>query len=196
MTAVDGNTYIDFAGGIGVLNVGHTAAAVVEAVRSQAERLTHSCFHVLPSEGYVEVARRLNGITPGRIPKKTVLFNSGAEAVENAVKIARAYTGRPAVICFEDAFHGRTLLALSLTSKVAPYKRGFGPFVSEVYRIPYAYCYRCPFGLSYPGCHVSCAEHLQDTFRKVVDPESVAALIVEPVLGGALSSPQGSIWVA
>ena len=120
---------------------------------------------------------------PGDFPKKTLLVNSGAEAVENAVKIARAYTRRPAVICFEDAFHGRTLLAMSLTSKTHPYKAGFEPFASDVYRIPYAYCYRCSYGLTYPSCGMHCGHHLEDTFARVVAAESVAAIIVEPVLG-------------
>ncbi len=183
LTDVDGNTFLDFAGGIGVLNVGHAAPPVVAAAREQLDRFTHTCFHVVPYEGYVAVAERLNRMTPGLFPKKTVLFNSGAEAVENAIKIARSYTRRPAVLCFEDAFHGRTLMALSLTSKVATYKKGFGPFAPEVYRVPYAYCYRCPIGLTYPSCQVACADLLREVFSRVVDPEGVAALIVEPVLG-------------
>jgi len=118
------------------------------------------------------------------------LLNTGAEAVENAIKIARAYTKRPAVICFDDAFHGRTLLALSLTSKTHPYKAGFAPFVSDIYRIPFAYCYRCAFGLKYPSCELTCARHLEDVFRRVVPAESVAAVIAEPVLGeGGFMAP-------
>jgi len=183
LTDVDGNTFLDFVGGIGVLNIGHSAPPVVAAARAQLERFTHTCFHVVPYEGYVAVAERLNRITPGGFPKKTALFNSGAEAVENAIKIARSYTRRPAVLCFEDAFHGRTLMALSLTSKVATYKKGFGPFAPEIYRVPYAYCYRCPIGLTYPSCQVACADLLHEVFERVVDPDSVAALIVEPVLG-------------
>ncbi|MCI0572667.1 MAG: aminotransferase class III-fold pyridoxal phosphate-dependent enzyme, partial [Myxococcaceae bacterium] len=142
---VDGNRLLDFAGGIGCLNVGHTSEAVVGAAAAQLSRLTHGCFHVTPYEGYVALAERLNRLTPGHFPKKTLFTNSGAEAVENAVKIARAATGRPAVLAFEDGFHGRTLLALSLTSKVHPDKAGFGPFVPEVYRVPYGYCYRCSY---------------------------------------------------
>src|SRR5207302_2782898 len=180
---VDGNRMIDFAGGIGCLNTGHRAPAVVEAVRRQLDRFLHTSFNVLPYEGYVRLAERLNELTPGGFPKKTLLVNSGAEAVENAIKIARAYTRRPAVICFEDAFHGRTLLTLSLTSKTHPYKSGFEPFVSDVYRIPYAYCYRCAYSLQYPSCNLFCAYHLEDTFRRVVAAESVAAIIVEPVTG-------------
>jgi 4-aminobutyrate aminotransferase/(S)-3-amino-2-methylpropionate transaminase len=180
---VDGNHLLDFAGGIGCLNVGHTAPLVVEAVTRQAERYLHSCVHVTPNDGYVRLAEALNARCPGRWPKKTLLVNSGAEAVENAIKIARAYTGRQAVIAFEDAFHGRTLLALALTSRTHPYKAGFGPFAPEVYRMPYAYCYRCPYGLEHPDCGAYCAQRLDDVFRKVVAAESVAAIIVEPLLG-------------
>lgn len=180
---VDGNRLLDFAGGIGTLNTGHRAPGVVAAIRAQLERHLHLCFSVTPYEGYVRLAERLNRITPGNFPKKTFLANSGAEAIENAVKFARAYTGRQAIICFEDAFHGRTLLTMSLSSKTHPYKAGFGPFASEVYRIPHAYCYRCSYSLRYPSCDIFCARHLEDTFRRVVAAESVAAVIVEPVLG-------------
>ncbi len=122
-------------------------------------------------------------LRPDSSPKKTLILNSGAEAVENAIKIARAYTKRPAVICFEDGFHGRTLLALSLTSKTHPYKAGFEPFASDIYRVPYAYCYRCSYSLTYPDCKLHCAWHLEDTFKRVVAAESVAAIIAEPILG-------------
>jgi 4-aminobutyrate aminotransferase/(S)-3-amino-2-methylpropionate transaminase len=125
----------------------------------------------------------MNEVTPGKFPKKTIFVNSGAEAVENAVKIARAYTKRPAVIAFEDAFHGRTMMTLALTSKTHPYKAGFAPFPSEVYRVPYAYCYRCSYSLKYPSCELYCARHLEDTFKRVVANEEVAAVIAEPVLG-------------
>ncbi len=180
---VDGNRLIDFAGGIGCLNVGHRTPPVMAAIREQIEKFLHVCFSVTPYEGYIAVAEKLNALAPGKFAKKTLLVNSGAEAVENAVKIARAYTKRPAVICFEDAFHGRTLLAMSLTSKTHPYKAGFEPFASDVYRIPYAYCYRCAYGLSYPSCQIACAHHLEDAFKRIVAPESVAAVIAEPVLG-------------
>ena len=180
---VDGNRFIDFAGGIGCLNAGHRAPEVIAALRRQLERFLHTCFMVTPYEGYVKLAEKLNAAAPGDFPKKTLLLNSGAEAVENAVKIARAYTRRPAIICFEDAFHGRTLLTMSLTSKTHPYKAGFEPFASDIYRVPYAYCYRCSYGLTYPDCAVHCAHHLEDTFMRVVAAESVAAVIVEPVLG-------------
>jgi 4-aminobutyrate aminotransferase/(S)-3-amino-2-methylpropionate transaminase len=183
ITDVDGNRLLDFAGGIGCLNVGHTNDAVVKAAAEQLRRLTHGCFHVTPYEGYVRLAERINATLPGDFVKKTLFVNSGAEAVENAVKIARAATGREAVLAFEDGFHGRTLLALSLTSKVHPYKGGFGPFAPEVYRAPYAYCYRCAYRLSYPSCGVACVDALDDYFKKYVEAENVAAVIVEPVLG-------------
>jgi 4-aminobutyrate aminotransferase/(S)-3-amino-2-methylpropionate transaminase len=180
---VDGNRLLDFAGGIGCVNVGHTNEAVVRAAARQLARLTHGCFHVTPYEGYVTLAERLNALVPGDFAKKTLFANSGAEAVENAVKIARAATGRSAVLAFEDGFHGRTLLALSLTSKVHPYKAGFGPFAPEAYRAPYAYCYRCTYRLTHPSCGLVCVDALEDVFKRHVAAEQVAAVIVEPVLG-------------
>ena len=180
---VDGNRYVDFAGGIGCINVGHRREAVVAAIREQLDRYLHTCVQVTPYEGYVRLAERMNEVTPGRFRKKTLFVNSGAEAIENAVKIARVHTGRPGVIAFEDAFHGRTMMTLALTSKTHPYKAGFAPFPSDVYRIPYAYCYRCSYSLRYPSCDVFCASHLEDTFKRVVAAEEVAAVIAEPVLG-------------
>ena len=179
----DGNRYIDFAGGIGCQNTGHRAPGVVRAIERQLEKFLHVCVQVTGYESYVRLAERLNQVTPGDFPKKTLLVNTGAEAVENAVKIARAATGRPGIIAFEDAFHGRTMMALSLTSKTHPYKAGFQPFPGEVYRIPYAYCYRCSYSLKYPSCDLYCARHLEDTFKRVVASEGVAAVIAEPVLG-------------
>ena len=180
---VDGREFIDFAGGIGVMNVGHSHPKVVAAIKDQAEKFTHTCFMVLPYEAAVLLAEKLCAVTPGSFPKAAVFVNSGAEAVENAVKIARYYTKRPAIITFENAFHGRTLLTMSLTSKVKPYKFGFGPFAPEIYRMPYAYCYRCPFGLKYPSCNVACADYLNEFFISHVAAETTAALIVEPVQG-------------
>jgi 4-aminobutyrate aminotransferase / (S)-3-amino-2-methylpropionate transaminase / 5-aminovalerate transaminase len=180
---VDGNRFIDFAGGIGCINTGHRSPGVVNAIQKQTGEFLHTCVQVTPYEGYVRLAERMNQLTPGKFPKKTLFVNSGAEAVENAVKIARAYTGRPGIIAFEDAFHGRTMMTLALTSKTHPYKAGFQPFPSEVYRIPYAYCYRCSFSLKYPSCDLYCARHLEDTFKRVVAQEGVAAVIAEPVLG-------------
>jgi 4-aminobutyrate aminotransferase / (S)-3-amino-2-methylpropionate transaminase / 5-aminovalerate transaminase len=183
LTDVDGNRLLDFAGGIGCVNVGHANEAVVKAATAQLERFTHSCFHVTPYEAYISLAERLNSLVPGSFKKKTIFANSGAEAVENAVKIARAATGRPAVLAFEDGFHGRTLLALSLTSKVHPYKAGFGPFAPEIYRAPYAYCYRCSYNLTHPSCGIACVDALEDFFKRYVEADQVAAVIVEPVLG-------------
>ena len=180
---VDGNRYVDFAGGIGCINIGHRREAVVAAIREQLDRYLHTCVQVTPYEGYVRLAERMNEVTPGRFRKKTLFVNSGAEAIENAVKIARVHTGRPGIIAFEDAFHGRTMMTLALTSKTHPYKAGFAPFPSDVYRIPYAYCYRCSYSLRYPSCDVFCASHLEDTFKRVVAAEEVAAVIAEPVLG-------------
>jgi 4-aminobutyrate aminotransferase/(S)-3-amino-2-methylpropionate transaminase len=180
---VDGNRYIDFAGGIGCANAGHRQEAVINAIRSQLDKFLHTCVQVTPYEGYIRLAERMNEVTPGKFPKKTLFVNSGAEAVENAVKIARAYTKRPAIIAFEDAFHGRTMMTLALTSKTHPYKAGFAPFPGEVYRVPFAYCYRCSYNLKYPSCDLYCARHLEDTFKRVVANEEVAAVIAEPVLG-------------
>src|SRR5271154_3899413 len=176
---VDGNRYLDFAGGIGCLNVGHRAPRVVSAIQEQLDKHLHLCFAVTPYESYIALAEKLNVLAPGNFAKKTIVLNTGAEAVENAVKIARAYTKRPAIICFEDAFHGRTLLAMTLTSKTNPYKVGFAPFAGEVYRIPYAYAYRAESGATAE----SFAHHLEEAFKRVVAPESVAAVIAEPVLG-------------
>ena len=180
---VEGREYIDFAGGIGVVNVGHCNDQVVAAIKEQADRFLHTCFHVVMYELYVELAKRLNEITPGDFAKKTFFVNSGAEAVENSVKVARYFTKRPAIITFENAFHGRTYMAMTLTSKVNPYKMGFGPFCPEVYRMPFAYCYRCSFGLEYPSCQIYCADYLEEFFIGNVGPESVAAVIAEPVQG-------------
>jgi 4-aminobutyrate aminotransferase/(S)-3-amino-2-methylpropionate transaminase len=163
--------------------VGHRAPGVVQAIHSQVDRYMHTCFQVLPYDSYVRLAERMNQLAPGKSPKKTFFVNSGAEAVENAVKVARAYTKRPAIIAFEDAFHGRTMMGLALTSKTHPYKAGFEPFPGDVYRVPFAYCYRCSYSLKYPECGVYCAQHLEDTFKRVVAAESVAAVIAEPVLG-------------
>jgi 4-aminobutyrate aminotransferase/(S)-3-amino-2-methylpropionate transaminase len=180
---VEGKRYIDFAGGIGVVNVGHCNDKVVAAVKDQAERYLHTCFHIVMYEPYVELCSRLNQLTPGSFAKKAILVNSGAEGVENAVKVARYYTKRPGVIVAEGAFHGRTLLAMSMTSKVKPYKLGYGPFAPEIYRMPYAYCYRCAFNLTYPSCEVACAHYLADFFIDHVAAEQTAAVVLEPVLG-------------
>ena len=189
---VEGRVFIDFAGGIGVMNVGHSHPRVVEALQEQAALFTHTCFMVQPYASVIQLADRLCRATPGTFAKAALFVNSGAEAVENAVKIARYATGRPAVIAFENGYHGRTLLTMSLTSKVKPYKFGFGPFAPEIYRMPYAYCYRCPYALSYPDCGVVCADKLKEVFINQVDPEHTAALIVEPIAGegGFITPPK------
>jgi 4-aminobutyrate aminotransferase/(S)-3-amino-2-methylpropionate transaminase len=181
VTDADGNRLIDFGGGIGVVNTGHRHPGVVDAVRAQLDRFAHVCFPVSTYEPYVELAERLNRITPGTHEKRTFMVNSGAEAVENAVKVARAFTGRPAIVCFEHGFHGRTNLAMALTAKVVPYKKGFGPFAPEVYRVPYPYCYRC--GHAGPRCCMAEAGYFERTFASLVDPGSVAAIVMELELG-------------
>jgi 4-aminobutyrate aminotransferase/(S)-3-amino-2-methylpropionate transaminase len=192
---VDGNRLIDFAGGIGCLNTGHRAPTVVDAIRRQLDRFLHTSFNVLPYESYITVCEKLNALVPGIGPKKTILVNTGAEAVENAIKIARFYTKRTGIISFEDAFHGRTYMAMATTSKTHPYKAGFAPFPAEVYRIPYAYCFRCAYSMTYPSCDVYCARHIEDTFKRVVAAESVAAVIVEPILGeGGFVTPPAEFY--
>ncbi|MDR5709413.1 MAG: 4-aminobutyrate--2-oxoglutarate transaminase [Armatimonadota bacterium] len=179
---VDGNRFLDLTGGVGCLAVGHAHPKVVRAIQEQAARFTHTDYAVVPYEVYVALCERLVNLAPGVHPKKAALFNSGAEAVENAVKLARAYTRRPALIAFEGAFHGRTYMALTLTSKVEPYKRDFGPFVPEVYRVPYPYPYRSPFPTPEQTA-AYCLQRLEEAFALHVQPDRVAAVVVEPVLG-------------
>ena len=173
---VEGRRYIDFVGGIGVLNVGHNHPRVMEAVRKQVDRVTHTSFQVVMYEPYLRLAQRLSELAPGDGPQKAIFFSTGAEAVENAVKIARAYTKRPAVISFRGGFHGRTLLALSLTGSVQPYKQNFGPYAAEVYQAPYPYEYR---GWSTERALAS----LEELLGADVSPDRVAAIVIEPVLG-------------
>ena len=189
---VDGNEYIDFATGISCLNVGHGNPEVVKAVREQLDKYLHLCFHVTPYESYVRLAEKLSTIAPGNLEKKALLVNSGAEAVENAVKISRRYSGRPTIVTFEYAFHGRTRLAMSLTGSVQPYKYGFGPLDPAVHRTPYAYCYRCSFGLEYPACNMRCVEYIRDTLEIHLSPDEVAAIIFEPIEGegGFIAPPK------
>jgi 4-aminobutyrate aminotransferase/(S)-3-amino-2-methylpropionate transaminase len=179
----DGNRYIDLAGGLGVLNVGRGNRRVLDAVHAQVDSFIHECFHVAMYEGYVELAETLNRLTPGDHAKKTMLANSGAEAVENAVKIARYFTGRDAVVTFTNAFHGRTLMGMTLTAKEMPYKHGFGPFAPEVHRVPFAYCYRCPLKLEYPSCGVACIDFAADVIDSQIGADQVACVVVEPVQG-------------
>ncbi len=185
LTDIDGNTYIDLTGGVGVLNVGHTHDRVKEALHQQVDRFLHTDFTNLPYESYVRLAERLNARFPGGGPATTLFLNSGAEAVENAVKIARAYTKRAGILAFERAFHGRTLMAMSLTSKTHPYKAGMGPFAPEVYRAPYPYSYRCEFSGGEPDheCGERCYAQIEKALLLQVAPEDLAAVIVEPVQG-------------
>lgn len=183
VTDTEGREYIDFTGGIGVMNVGHSHPRVLAAAHAQLDRFAHTCIHVIGYEAYIRLAARLNEVAPGNSSKRTYFVNSGAEAVENAVKIARCATGRPGIVAFENAFHGRTNLTLGLTSKISPYKKDFGPFTPEIYRIPYAYCYRCPLNLKYPACGVECAELLQRGFDNLFQPDKIACVIAEPVQG-------------
>jgi 4-aminobutyrate aminotransferase / (S)-3-amino-2-methylpropionate transaminase / 5-aminovalerate transaminase len=183
VTDVDGNRFIDLAGGLGVLNVGRGNPRVVAAIHEQVEKFLHECFHVSMYEGYVELAETLNRIVPGDQPRKTMLANSGAEAVENAVKISRYSTERDAVVAFSNAFHGRTLMSMTLTAKEMPYKKGFGPFAPEVHRLPFAYCYRCPFGLEHPSCGIACADYAADVIDSEIGASAVACMVIEPVQG-------------
>ena len=188
VTDVDGNTFVDFAGGVGVCNVGHSHPRVVEAIQEQAARFIHTDFTVVPYAGYVELAERLGALAPFAGPTRAAFFNSGAEAVENAVKIAKLATGRPAVIAFEGGFHGRTLMAMSMTSKVQPYKTGMGPFAPEVYRAPFPNDYR---GLSTSEA----LDELEWMFSSHVAASQVAAIVFEPQLGegGFLPAPHAFV---
>lgn len=180
---VDGNQLLDFAGGIGIANAGHCPPAVVQAVKKQLDRSIHTCTLVTTNEPSVELCELLNRLTPGDFPKKTLLANSGAEAVENAVNIAKYYTKRPAVIVFEGAYHGRTLLTMSMTSKYALFKKGYGSFMSEIYRLPAPNMYRPYAGMTKQEYLAHCIRQLDHAFIAQVDPAAVAAIVVEPVQG-------------
>ena len=188
---VDGNRYIDFAGGIGAMNIGHARPEVTQAIAEQAAKFTHTCFSVMMYEPYVALAERIVKLAPGDFPKKAIFFNSGAEAVENAVKIARSATGRPAIITFDYGFHGRTLMTMSMTSKVKPYKHGFGPFAPEVYHAPFPYEYR--MNMTPQAVSEYCIAQLEHMFVGKVAPDHVAAIIIEPVQGegGFIVAPPG-----
>jgi 4-aminobutyrate aminotransferase/(S)-3-amino-2-methylpropionate transaminase len=188
---VDGNRYIDFAGGIGAMNIGHARPEVTQAIAEQAAKFTHTCFSVMMYEPYVALAERIVKLAPGDFPKKAIFFNSGAEAVENAVKIARYATGRPAIITFDYGFHGRTLMTMSMTSKVKPYKHGFGPFAPEVYHAPFPYEYR--MNMTPQAVSEYCIAQLKHMFIGKVAPDHVAAVIIEPVQGegGFIVAPRG-----
>lgn len=182
LTDIDGNTFLDFAGAIGTLNVGHCPPRVVEALHAQIDQYLHPCFHVMMYEPYIKLAEKLNSITPGNHSKKTFFLSTGAEAVENAVKIARKYTGRKGIISFERGFHGRTYMSMSLTSKVKPYKYEFGPFAPETYKWPYPYYYRSE-GLKDKDHDNTLLKRFETFFLSEVPPEEVAAVIMEPVQG-------------
>ena len=188
---VDGNRYIDFAGGIGAMNIGHARPEVTRAIAEQATRFTHMCFSVVMYEPYVDLAERIVKLAPGDFEKKALFFNSGAEAVENAVKIARWATGRPAIITFDNAFHGRTLMTMTMTSKVKPYKYGFGPYAPEVYRAPFPYPYR--MNMTDQEASAFCIAELERMFSGDVAPDQVAAIVIEPVQGegGFMVAPPG-----
>ncbi len=184
MKDVDGNVYIDFTSGIGVTSLGHCVDEVVETISRQAAKLIHSCIHVVNYEPYIDLAKKLTEVTPGNFKKRAIMLNSGSEAVENAVKIVRQHTGRPGIISFENSFHGRSYMALTLTGKWDPYKVGFGPFVPGVHFTPFAYCYRCSFHLEYPGCSLHCVHHIEKSVLKTqIPPDQVGAIISEPIQG-------------
>jgi len=178
----EGREIVDFAGGIGTMNVGHSHPRVLAAAHAQLDRFAHTNFHVMAYEPYIRLAAKMNEKAPGPSPKRTYFVNSGAEAVENAVKVARAATGRPGIVVFENGFHGRTNLTMGLTSKLY-YKKNFGPYTPEIYRIPYAYCYRCPLNLEYPACGVECAELLRKGFDNYYQADKIACVIAEPMQG-------------
>ncbi|MFJ8528906.1 4-aminobutyrate--2-oxoglutarate transaminase [Bacillus sp. NPDC094106] len=183
ITDVDGNELIDFAGGIGMQNVGHCHPKVVKAIQEQVANSIHSCFHVAPYESYIALAERFNELTPGNFPKKTMFANSGAEAVENAVKIARKATGRSAIVSFERAYHGRTFMTMSLTSKVKPYKHGFGPFAPDVYKLPYPYYYRAEEGMTKEEVDQKILDYFERFMLEEVASDNIAAIILEPLQG-------------
>lgn len=195
VTDVDGNSFIDFAGGIGTMNLGHANARVSAAIAEQATKFTHACYHVTAYEPYLALAEKLNAMTPGSFAKKTMLANSGVEAVENAIKIARYATGRSGVIAFEHAFHGRTLLGMSLTSKVKPYKYGFGPMATDIYRLPYPYEYRWLHHERPIDWASEYEKIFAEFFASHVAADKIAALIIEPVLGegGFVPAPAAAL---
>lgn len=180
---IDGNVFVDFAAGIGVQNVGHCDPAIVSAIQDQTEKLIHPCFHVSLYESYVQLAQKLTEIVETKSSMKAMFANSGAEAVENAIKISRRYTKKTGILSLENSFHGRTFMAMSITSKVKPYKNGFGPFMADTYKIPSANCYRCPYQASYPSCGIACAEKFRTLLKGELSSDYIAVLIAEPVQG-------------
>jgi len=192
----DGNIFIDLGAGISVVNIGYSNPEVVEAVKKQAEKFFHTAFNVMKYESYVNLAKKLAEISPGDYEKKTIFVNSGAEAIENAVKVARGYTKKTDIISFEGAFHGRTLLTSSLNGRVNPFGMGFGPFAPGIHKIPFASCYRCVYGLKKENCNFRCAERLNEILSTLTNPENVAAVILEPIqgTGGFIVPPDEFIY--
>ena len=193
VTDVDGNTFLDFTGGIGVLNVGHLPDEVRAAIEEQAAKFLHTCYQVLPHEPYIRLAAALNRLVPGDVDRRTFFVNSGAEATENAVKLSRHFTGRDGVLAFEHAFHGRTMFGMAMTAKYRPYKAGFGPDAPSVHRMPFPYCYRCPVGREWGSCDYACLDVVAERIEKVVGDDRAACAIIEPVAGegGFIPAPDG-----
>jgi 4-aminobutyrate aminotransferase/(S)-3-amino-2-methylpropionate transaminase len=195
MKDVDGNTYIDFTSGIGVTSLGHCTDEIVETISDQASKIIHTCIHVVNYEPYLDLAQKLTEITPGDFKKRTIMLNSGSEAVENAIKVVRQSTGRPNILSFENSFHGRTYMAMTLTGKWDPYKVGLGPFVPGVYFTPFPYAYRCPWDTDDPDeCGKAAIHHIEkNIFKTQVDPSTVGAIITEPIQGeGGFIDPPDS----
>lgn len=192
LSDVDGNIYIDLTAGIGVHNTGHRPRQITQAAHKQLDKLTHICFMVAMYQPYIELSRQMAEITPGRLPM-SLWQNSGSEAIENAVKIARAYTGKKYIISFRTSFHGRTMMGMSMSGKMKPYKIGFGPFLPEVVHAEYGYCYRCPLELSYPGCDLACVDTIREMAEKSPLKGNVACLLAEPEQGegGFIAPPPG-----
>jgi 4-aminobutyrate aminotransferase len=194
---MDGNTFLDFAAGIAVCSTGHCHPRVVDAIKQQSEKLIHICGADFYDPNYIHLSERLANLAPGDEPKKVFLGNSGAESVEAALKLARNHTGRPHIIAFFGAFHGRTMGAVSLTASKPLYHKGFGPLLPSITHIPYAYCYRCAYNLEYPSCDLACVDYIENTlFSRSIDPEEVAAIFIEPIQGegGYIVPPNG--WLA
>lgn len=194
MKDVDGNVYLDFTVGIGVHNCGHRPAAMVKACQDQLDKFIHICFMVSPYESYLRLAEEMARIAPGRL-KKSIFLNSGSEAIENAVKIARAYTKKTWILSYRTAFHGRTFLDISLTGKEKPYREGFGPLVPYIQHVEYAYCYRCPLGLEYPACGLACTDTIKTVMETKPLEGDVCCLVGEPEQGeGGFINPPPGYW--
>jgi len=194
MKDVDGNVYLDFTVGIGVHNCGHRAPEMVKACQEQLDKFIHICFMVSPYESYLQLAEEMSKICPGKMTK-SIFLNSGSEAVENSIKIARAYTKKKWIMSYKTAFHGRTLLDISLTGKEKPYREGFGPLVPNIQLVDYAYCYRCPLGLEYPSCNLACADTIRGIMEKAPLKGDVCALVGEPQQGeGGFINPPPGYW--